>query len=136
LQSYIPGDSVVLRRNPSYWQGPPLIDRIVYRIVPDAEERLRLLLAGELDESPLTPDQLMNLLEMPTLKVTKNPVDAYDFLAFNLANPVPPQRGLREDEALQAQDPHPCWRSGPFVRLQPIRIDYNGIVNAIYLGQA
>lgn len=136
LQSYIPDDSVVLRRNPSYWQGPPLIERMVYRIVPDAEERLRLLLAGELDESPLTPDQLIDLLEMPALKVAKNPVDAYDFLAFNLANPVSPQRGLREDGALQVQDPHPLLAERAVRQAAAHAIDYTGIVNAIYLGQA
>ena len=136
FQSYIPGESVVLRRNNRYWQGTPLIDQMVYRILPNAEERLNLLLAGDLDESALTPDQLINLLDAPQINVASGAIDAYDFIAINLANPAAPQRGLTEDGVLLFQDPHPLLGDRIVREAMSHAIDYRGIVNAIYLGQA
>lgn len=136
FQSYIPNDSVVLRRNARYWQGAPSMERMVFRILPDADERLRLLLAGTIDETSLTPDQLLNLLDAPQIKVASGPVDAYDFLAINLANPAAPQRGVREDGALLFQDPHPVLSDRLVREAMYHAIDVRGIVAAIYLDQA
>jgi len=136
FQSWIPGESVVLQRNNRYWQGAPLMERMIFRIVPSAEERLNLLLAGDLDESSVTPDQLSSLFDAPTIKVASASIDAYDFIAINLANPEAPQRGLTDDNAFRFQDPHPLL-SDPIVReAMSHAIDYRGIVSAIYLGQA
>jgi len=136
FQGYIPNDSVVLRRNARYWQGAPLIERMVFRILPDPDERLRLLLADAIDETVLTPDQLLNLLDAPQIKVASGPLDAYDFVAINLANPAAPQRGLTEDGALLFQDPHPVL-GDPLVRKAMAHaIDVRGIVAAVYLNQA
>jgi len=136
FQSWIPGESVVLQRNNRYWQGAPLMERMIFRIVPSAEERLNLLLAGDLDESPVTPDQLSSLFDAPTIKVASASTDAYDFIAINLANPEAPQRGLTDDGAFRFQDPHPIL-GDPIVReAMSHAIDYRGIVSAIYLGQA
>lgn len=136
FQGYIPNDSVVLRRNARYWQGAPLIERMVFRILPDPDERLRLLLAGAIDETALTPDQLLNLLDAPQINVASGPVDAYDFIAINLANPAAPQRGLREDGALLFQDPHPVLGDRLVRRAMSHAIDVRGIVAAVYLNQA
>ncbi|MCS6828770.1 MAG: ABC transporter substrate-binding protein, partial [Caldilinea sp.] len=69
FQSYMPNDSVVLRRNARYWQGAPWMERMIFRVLPDPEERLRLLLADTIDETVLTPDQLLSLLDAPQIKV-------------------------------------------------------------------
>lgn len=136
FQSYIPNDSVVLRRNARYWQGAPLIERMVFRILPDPNERLRLLLADAIDETTLTSDQLLNLLDAPQIQVASGPLDAYDFLAINLANPTAPQRGLREDGAFLFQDPHPVLGDRLVREAMSHAIDVRGIVAAIYLDQA
>lgn len=136
FQSWIPGESVELRRNSRYWQGAPWMDRMLFRIVPDRAERLNLLRSGELDEAPLDPDQLVNLLDAPAVKVASAPVDAYDFIAINLANPRAPQRGLTESGILMPQDPHPQLADRIVRQAMAHAIDYTGIVAASYLGQA
>jgi peptide/nickel transport system substrate-binding protein len=136
FQSYIPNDSVVLRRNSRYWQGAPLMERMVFRIVPNAEERLSLLLSGALDETPLTPDQLIPLLDAPQIKVASGAIDAYDFIAINLASPASPQRGLSDEGVLLFQDPHPLLSERAVRESMAHAIDYRGIVSAIYLDQA
>lgn len=47
--SYQPGESLRLVRNDDYFMGPPQLDEVVYRIVPDPNVQLAQLQAGELD---------------------------------------------------------------------------------------
>lgn len=136
FQSWIPGDSVELRRNSRYWQGAPLMERMLFRIVPDRDERLNLLRSGELDEAALDPDQLISLLDAPAVKVASEPEDAYDFIAINLANPEAPQRGLNDGGAFVPQDPHPLLADRTVREAMSHAVDYLGISEAIYLGQA
>ncbi len=55
IESYIPGERVVIRRNPDYWlkddagNSLPYLDEIVHVIVPDLETELERFLAGEAD---------------------------------------------------------------------------------------
>lgn len=50
FDSYRRDDQVVLTRNPAYFKaGLPHLDRIVFRIVPDANTQVNALLAGEVD---------------------------------------------------------------------------------------
>jgi peptide/nickel transport system substrate-binding protein len=48
LESWTPGESIVLTRNPSYWKsGRPILERISWRILPDPAQRLAALRGGE-----------------------------------------------------------------------------------------
>ena len=55
IESYVPGERVVMGRNPSYWlkddagNSLPYLDEIVHVIVPDLETELEKFLAGESD---------------------------------------------------------------------------------------
>ncbi len=50
FESYRKDDTVVLVRNEAYFkQGLPHLDRLVFRVVPDANTQIQALLAGELD---------------------------------------------------------------------------------------
>jgi peptide/nickel transport system substrate-binding protein len=50
LDSWKPQQEVVLRRNPRYWrQDRPLIDRLVFRIIPSQASQVTALQAGEID---------------------------------------------------------------------------------------
>ncbi|MCB0146177.1 MAG: hypothetical protein KDE01_00790, partial [Caldilineaceae bacterium] len=136
FQSWIPGEIIELRRNSRYWQGAPLMERMNFRIVPDRDERLNLLRSGQLDEAALDPDQLISLLDAPAVKVADAPADAYDFIAINLANPEAPQRGLNDGGAFVPQDPHPLLADRTVRAAMSHAVDYQGISEAIYLGQA
>jgi peptide/nickel transport system substrate-binding protein len=47
--AYRPGEAVELEANPDYWDGRPAIDRLVFRIYPDAATSYQALRNGELD---------------------------------------------------------------------------------------
>jgi peptide/nickel transport system substrate-binding protein len=49
LVEWIKGDRVVLEANADYWGGKPKLDKIIYRIIPEASARLAALRAGEVD---------------------------------------------------------------------------------------
>lgn len=49
LESFIPGEKVVLRRNPEYFLGAPKIEKLVIRIIPDDITRVLELKKGGVD---------------------------------------------------------------------------------------
>lgn len=46
LSNWIPGQELVLEANPAYWQGEPALPRLVFQVVPSAEDRLAALRDG------------------------------------------------------------------------------------------
>jgi len=64
LREYVPGQRLVLDRNPRYWRKAadgtqlPYLDRIVLQLVPDQDAELLRLQAGDIDmtQSELRPD--------------------------------------------------------------------------------
>lgn len=53
---YLPGEEIVLEANDDYWDGRPSIDRLVFRIYPDARTGFQALLGDDLDIMVVTPD--------------------------------------------------------------------------------
>ena len=54
--SWVPGDQYELTANKAYWRGPPRIDRMLVRQIPEASTRLAALLSGEahiIEEVPI-----------------------------------------------------------------------------------
>ena len=49
LHHWTSGQEVVLEANEDYWRGRPHLDRVVFRVIPDARTAWGALLAGELD---------------------------------------------------------------------------------------
>ncbi|MDR7417280.1 MAG: ABC transporter substrate-binding protein [Armatimonadota bacterium] len=67
-----PGESFELVANPDYWQAPPKLRRIVFRIVRDMSTQLLLLLRGELDiVYRLPPDMTMQLIGNPDITINR-----------------------------------------------------------------
>lgn len=49
LESFEPGVQLVLKANPYYWGEPPEFTKIVYKIVPEPQNRILLLKNGDVD---------------------------------------------------------------------------------------
>jgi len=58
IQSYSPGEKVVLVANDAYFRGRPLLDSIEFRYMPDISSREAGLLAGELEVINGLPDKV------------------------------------------------------------------------------
>ena len=82
-------EDVVLERNPDYWAEPPRIERVQFRIVPDATTRALELRKGSADIAlnVLTADMVAALRREPDLQVTHEAGNSYQYIALNLANP-------------------------------------------------
>jgi peptide/nickel transport system substrate-binding protein len=55
--SWQAGRRIILRANPDWWGGRPALDSLVLEIIPSQETAWRSLLAGEIDSTPVTPQQ-------------------------------------------------------------------------------
>jgi len=58
FKEWVKGDRIVLVKFDEYWKGVPKIDEVVFKIVPEAQTREAMLLAGDLDIAiaPPPPD--------------------------------------------------------------------------------
>ena len=94
IESYEPGQSLVLKRNPDYWlkdsagNSLPYLDKIVRVIVPDLAAELAKFRAGESDTHGVTGEEFA---ELDLLQESENftlyrrgPAFGTTFLAFNM----------------------------------------------------
>jgi peptide/nickel transport system substrate-binding protein len=74
LEKYEAGVELVLTANPYYWGTPPYYNKVVYKIVPDVQNRLLLLRNGDVDvvyEAPLK--DIETIRADPNLKAYATP---------------------------------------------------------------
>jgi peptide/nickel transport system substrate-binding protein len=98
LESWEEGKELVFARNPLYWQTDrPLLDRLVFPIVPRDEVRSDMLRDGDAHINLwLTPDQVEDLGEMEGVRLASLPGRWLLRLVFNLSQPPDEEEG---DEA-------------------------------------
>jgi len=94
IDEYAPGQRIVLKRNPYYWQKDaegnqlPYLDKVTYVIVEDQDTQLARFLAGELDLLGLRGEDYTVVSEkLDELNATIydiGPVASTQFLTFNM----------------------------------------------------
>jgi len=91
-------DNILLERNPAYSGTPPKIERVRFRVVPEAIVRALELRKGtaDLEMSSLSPDMIPVLREQPSLDVAQQPGTNYAYVAFNFDDPVLAKREVRQ----------------------------------------
>jgi peptide/nickel transport system substrate-binding protein len=102
FDAYRRDEQVVLLRNPDYFRpGLPRLDRLVFRIIPDANTQVNALLAGEVDmlARVAPPDAARLRGRGVTLTETRSAAGGSNCvmtLGFNLDRAVPGNIALRE----------------------------------------
>ena len=88
--SYEPGERLTLERNPDYMDGPPRLERVVLKIVPDETVRLLELKkhAVHLVMNPITPAVLPWLAAQRGIMVQSAPGVNVSYLGFNMRDPA------------------------------------------------
>jgi peptide/nickel transport system substrate-binding protein len=83
-------EDVVLERNPDYFAGAPTIERVRFRIVPDATTRALELRRGSADVAinSLTPDMSLALAQSPQLEMLTRPGATVAYIVFNFEDPT------------------------------------------------
>lgn len=90
---WVRGSHLILRKNPHYWRpGAPLLDRVIYKFIPDRAAIAAALETGEVDAANnVNLADLDRLGQNPKLRIDASD-DAYlnnaGFLEFNLDNAV------------------------------------------------
>jgi peptide/nickel transport system substrate-binding protein len=110
------GSQIVMRRNPNYWGPKSLLDRIVFRPVPDTNTQFQAIRSGELDALRPQPQlQIADARRNPNLRVQSGPEFAWEHIDI--------QRGDKGHAALDRA----------YVRQALIRgINRTAIANALY----
>lgn len=96
------GEALTLEKNPHYWKpGLPLLDKVVFKNVPDVNSRTTQLRAGELG-AMFQPDwsQLSSLESDPGVHVGVYAMGMLDSLALNMKKPLFQNPKVREAVSL------------------------------------
>jgi peptide/nickel transport system substrate-binding protein len=129
LKQYLPGQRLVLERNPYYWKkdeaGRPLpyLDRLEFSFAADVNAQLLRLRAGEVDILPrVRADDFAALAARPELRVQDaGPSLECNFLAFNWN---------------AAGAPRAWFRNPQFRRAVAHAVDRDSIVKLVYQSKA
>jgi peptide/nickel transport system substrate-binding protein len=95
FKSWSHGETIELERNPDYWDaGKPYLDRIIFRVIPDAAARDAALEAGDVQYAPYDTvpfADVERIRGLPNLVVSTKGYDwqsQYLMLEFNLRHPI------------------------------------------------
>ena len=125
---YLPGDRLVLERNPDYaWgpevvanPGPPDIERIVFRFYEDPATRALALESGEVDiMGELLPTDAQDLSERGVISLSSVPIPGQP-LQFMLNTVRPPTDRLAVRQALLFATDRPAIIQTVFQGLSPV----------------
>jgi peptide/nickel transport system substrate-binding protein len=87
LQSHAPGQEIVLVRNPKV-EPPPLLDKVVIRVVPDVGSLLTQVLAGEIDYvEGIPPREAARVRGTTGVALRAFDYPMVDYLGWNEAKP-------------------------------------------------
>ncbi|MGM4893415.1 ABC transporter substrate-binding protein [Tardiphaga sp. 20_F10_N6_6] len=87
------GEYILLERNPDYWEpAKPYLDKVIFRIIPDAAARAAAIEKGEVQYATFNPvsfREVERLAKLPSLKVDTRGYDWLSpvlYLDFNVEN--------------------------------------------------
>jgi peptide/nickel transport system substrate-binding protein len=104
LADWVKGQRAVLAANPHYYDVAPAYDKIVIRVIPDANARVAALRAGEvdglIDKGALLPGQVASIAGDSGFQVVRSPSVLTHYLTFNASREPFSDPRLREAAGL------------------------------------
>jgi len=96
--SSLQDEEVVFERNDQYFRGPSQIERVRFRVVPEAVVRALELRKGTADVelNSFTPDMIPVLAQQSDLAVTEEPGTLFSYISFNCEDPTLGRREVRQ----------------------------------------
>ena len=137
FQEWVKDDHITLVRNPNYWQGAPLLDGWIYKIVPNATVGVQQLKTGEVDVyDGIEPKYLVEMELQEHLNIFKYFDDGYTFMAFQMGDPENPQPRKNEDGSLNEDHGiHPILSDLRVRAAITYATDRNAIISKVIFGQ-
>lgn len=89
MDSFVPGQSVTLVRNDSYFGGKPHLDKLVFKVVADPNTQVAQALSGEIDIMILDSKAALDTIKAkPNLQVVPRSLVQFYWFALNQENPL------------------------------------------------
>lgn len=90
-----------MEANPDYWNGPPNVDKVVFRVYKNPEALSLALTSGEVDAASGLPPSIFNTLEgQPNIATNVSSPGTFTDLAFNFEGTGDPS--LRDEDVRDA----------------------------------
>jgi len=85
LEEWVKGDHVTVKANPNYWrEGYPLVERVIFKPIPESATRLAAIRTGEADiATRLSSEEALSLMGEPGVQIIKTPLDRVQYIGFN-----------------------------------------------------
>ena len=88
FDQFILGDRIELVRNPNYWGQAPILERLIFRVVPEPSVRLMEVQAGTADKAmALAPIDVPMAEADPNVTVHRRPNLSITYIGFNALSP-------------------------------------------------
>ncbi|WP_150286817.1 ABC transporter substrate-binding protein [Rhabdaerophilum calidifontis] len=101
VQDFRLDDRLVLKAHDAYFGGAPLVQELVFRVVPELASRLNALATGEADIiTEVSPDQFATIEAMAGREIVGGPIQNIRVLAFDKTHPVLADLRIRQALAL------------------------------------
>lgn len=94
--SYTGDDQVVMERYDQYWGGKPYLDKIVYRVIPDAATRRVEMEAGTIDVLMDVAAKDVEAYKAKGLNVIVGPANTNGMISLNVATPALQELAVRQ----------------------------------------
>ena len=96
--SWTKGQQVVLEANPDYWQGPPAVQTVIFRIIPEMATQITELLAGGVDIIRTVPPEQIPVIEgSGTTYVSMAPILRVVYLGLDCLGRDPTSQAALQD---------------------------------------
>ena len=85
LGEWVKGDQITVIKNPNYWrQGYPKLEKVIFKIMPEAATRVTAIQTSEIDIAPrLTSDDIKPLDGAKGINVVNYQINRAYYVAFN-----------------------------------------------------
>ncbi len=83
FKSFTQDSYLEVSANPEYYLGPPMLDGIEFKVIPDGNTRLAQLRSGEIDFTVIDPPQVAAVQGARGIEVRRAPQVDYYFFAIN-----------------------------------------------------
>lgn len=101
FEGYEQGSSITLVANPDYHDGAPLIDKLIFSIIPDDATAMQALLNGEVDFCETIPSAYVDdFLANPDLRMVLDEYPSPYRIIFNVNNEILSDLAVRKAIAL------------------------------------
>ena len=89
LESWTRQEQIVLRRNEAFPRpGLPRVDRVIYRVVPQKQNQIGELLAGEVDFVEQVPPSEVGRLEQREIQILRFWARQFNYICWNTGRPL------------------------------------------------